>query len=367
MAADWDLHLQRWAEAGLLDAGVAGRIRAWESEQAPPQGWRRPVWFALAFGALLVGAGVLLFVSAHWDVLSAGQRMALVMLLVGGFHGCGAAAAGRFEGLSVALHAAGTLALGAGIALAGQIFNLSEHRPSAILLWALGAAAAWALLGHWTQGALTAILVPFWLAGEGWESATADWLHPKFLPIAVGVSALSFTYLSARRSAQDSALRKSLAWLGGLALLPAAFATAFSGSDFGGQAAAWLIATLGPLAVALVLRGRGAIWNLLAVVWAVFLAAIADGHPDHAAVYAWCALGSVGLVAWGVLEARAERINLGSAGFAITVLCFYFSSVLDKIGRSASLVSLGILFLGGGWLLERVRRKLVARIGMEPV
>jgi uncharacterized membrane protein len=43
---------------------------------------------ALAFGAVLIGAGVLLFVSAHWDSLS----------------------------------------------LAGQIFNLSEHWPSAILL-----------------------------------------------------------------------------------------------------------------------------------------------------------------------------------------------------------------------------------------
>ena len=26
------------------------------------------------------------------------------------------------------------------------------------------------------------------------------------------------------------------------------------------------------------------------------------------------------------------------AGFAITILCFYFSSVMDKLGRSASLI-----------------------------
>ena len=365
MAADWEVYLQRWAAAGLVDAGDAGRIRAWESEQARPQGWRWPVWFALAFGVVLVAAGVLLFVSAHWDQLSASQRLALVVLMVGGFHAAGAAAGGRFEALSVALHAAGSLSLGAGIALAGQIFNLSEHWPSAVLLWAIGAGFAWALLGHWTQGALTAILVPYWLVGEAWVRAASTPQHPGYTPIATGLCALSFTYLSARRSEQDSAFRRALGWLGGAALLPAAFYTAFASSDFQARPDTWLIALAGPLALALALRGRRAVWNLMASAWTIFLAAIAGGHPDHVVVYAWCALGSVGLAAWGILESRAERINLGSAGFAITVLCFYFSSVLDKLGRSASLVTLGILFLGGGWLLERVRRKLVAQIRQE--
>ena len=367
MAAEWETYLARWAAAGLVDAEGVVQIRAWESEHARPQGWRWPVWLALAFGVLLVGAGILLFVSAHWGELSPAQRMALVVLLVGGFHAAGAAAAGRFDALSVASHTVGTVTLGAGIALAGQIFNLSEHWPSAILLWALGAGLAWALLGHWTQGALTAILIPYWLAGEGWVRAEPFSPHPSFVPIAAGVCALSFTYLSARRTANDSALRKALGWLGGLALLPAVVFTAFVNADFRGQTSAWLVATLGPLALAIILRGRAAVWNLIAVAWTVFLAAISGGHPDHPAVYLWCAVGSVGLVAWGILESRAERINFGSAGFALTVLCFYFSSVLDQLGRSASLVTLGILFLGGGWLLERLRRKLVAQIRPEAV
>jgi uncharacterized membrane protein len=75
-----------------------------------------------------------------------------------------------------------------------------------------------------------------------------------------------------------------------------------------------------------------------------------------------CALGSIGLIAWGLMEARKERINLGVAGFALTVLFFYFSNVMDKLGRSASLIGLGLLFLLGGWLLERTRRQLVARL-----
>jgi uncharacterized membrane protein len=77
------------------------------------------------------------------------------------------------------------------------------------------------------------------------------------------------------------------------------------------------------------------------------------------------AIGSIGLIAWGLHEARKERINLGVAGFALTVLAFYFSTVMDKLGRSASLIGMGLLFLLGGWLLEKTRRRLVATLESE--
>jgi hypothetical protein len=48
-------------------------------------------------------------------------------------------------------------------------------------------------------------------------------------------------------------------------------------------------------------------------------------------------------------------------GFALTVCCFYFANIFDKLGRSLGLIGLGILFIGGGWWLERTRRRLVAR------
>ena len=83
---------------------------------------------------------------------------------------------------------------------------------------------------------------------------------------------------------------------------------------------------------------------------------------NELALYALCAAGSIGLIAWGMAEARKERVNLGVAGFALTVLAFYFSTVMDKLGRSASLIGLGVLFLLGGWQLERARRLLVGRL-----
>ena len=96
---------------------------------------------ALILGAILLACGVVLFVSAHWDELAPGARYALVMGMVAVFHLGGAWARKDFRGLSTALHAVGTISTGAAIALVGQIFNIQEHWPAAILLWAVAALA----------------------------------------------------------------------------------------------------------------------------------------------------------------------------------------------------------------------------------
>jgi uncharacterized membrane protein len=362
---DWESHLDRWTTAGVLDVTSANRIRAWEAEPERSHGFQWPILVALAFGALLLGAGVLLFVSAHWDELSPAQRVSLVVLMVAVFHAGGAWAAQSFEGLSIALHTVGTFALGAGIALTGQIFNLSEHWPAAIMLWAFGAVAAWYLLRHWTQAALAALLVPYWLAAE-WTLQMEQLHHSFYQPIAAGICALSFTYLSARQGPADHSVRKALGWIGGIALLPSAMVTAVYSSDNRPteflQYLALTIAVVLPLALSVVLRRGEAIWNAAAIGWTMVLLAVGGVHGDRLPVYIWGSLGAIGLVAWGVRDSRPERINLGMAGFAATVLAFYFSSVMDKLGRSASLILLGLIFLGGGWFLEKTRRQLIAGI-----
>jgi hypothetical protein len=46
----------------------------------------------------------------------------------------------------------------------------------------------------------------------------------------------------------------------------------------------------------------------------------------------------------------------------LTVASFYYSSVFGRFGRSIGLIGLGLLFVGGGWWLERTRRRLLGRI-----
>jgi hypothetical protein len=40
---------------------------------------------------------------------------------------------------------------------------------------------------------------------------------------------------------------------------------------------------------------------------------------------------------------------------------------MDKLDRSLGLIGLGILFLAGGWALEKWRRKLVAGMGKAEI
>src|SRR5260370_132014 len=116
--------LKRWQSAGVLDGVAAARIRAWEAEQKRPAGlaWQGVV--ALILGGILLATGVVLFVSAHWEELGPGARFALVVTMVAVFHLGGALVRDNFRPLSTALHAVGTIATGAAIALVGQIFNI---------------------------------------------------------------------------------------------------------------------------------------------------------------------------------------------------------------------------------------------------
>jgi len=366
MSSDWASWLARWSDAGLIDAAAAERIRAFEHARSGSGRLRWPVLIALTFGALMIAGGILLFVAANWDVLSPARRFGLVLALVAGFHVAGAWTGDRFHAMSVALHGIGTVALGAGIALSGQIFNLDEHWPGGVMLWAAGAALAWALLRDTPQLALVAILAPAWLVGE-WVVATRQGeFHESNGPIAAsGIFLLALTYMTAAGPGRLTLERRTLLWIGTVALaLSAPFLAIFAWEPWPDStpvptlAVGCGVAFGVPLLLAARLRGTDAWPNAVAAVWIVALFVVRP-VVGGIAVYAWWALGSIGLVGWGLWDSRSERINLGAAFFAATVLTFYFSQVMDKLGRSASLVGLGVLFLGGGWALERMRRRLV--------
>src|SRR5262249_35838904 len=132
----------------------------------------------------------------------------------------------RSQYLSMALHMIGTIALGAGIFLAGQIFHLEEHWPGGIMLWTVGAGIAWWLLRDWAQGLLVAILLPCWLTGD-WQVSVSDTFHQGESLAPLFVLALALVYLGAVRHAEQNPLRRGLMWLGGLAFFPAVIITSY--------------------------------------------------------------------------------------------------------------------------------------------
>jgi uncharacterized membrane protein len=364
MQIELEASLDRWTQAALLNAEQAARIREFETAREPRRGTRVPILIGVVLGGIMLAAGVLLFVAAHWVDLSPAQRMTLLVFAVGGSHLAAAFCADRFSAMAVTLNAVGTATLGGAIFLAGQIFNMQEHWPTGVLLWAIGALAGWWLLRGWPQLAFSALLVPGWLIGE-WTDAAPQSMQA-YPIIAVFSVLLAICYLSVPA--------QTFRWIGGLGLLPAVLLLALwnwwgaakTSSPDQLVVIGWIGAILLPLGFAFIYRKAQTWMNAVAPLWVGVLSALTINHSPLW-IFGWCAVGSAGMIAWGVHEFRAERINLGMAGFAITILCFYFSSVMDKLGRSTSLIVLGVVFLAGAWYWEKLRRKLVARVRLRGV
>jgi uncharacterized membrane protein len=121
-------------------------------------------------------------------------------------------------------------------------------------------------------------------------------------------------------------------------------------------------AYLPALAIAAITRKKQSLPMFGAAVWVFVLALASRSSLEHNPwVYLWIALGASVFCYWGVRENRKLFINLGTAIFAMNVIAFYFSDVLDKLGRSMGLILLGAIFLAGGWILNRLRTDLIAR------
>ncbi|MBK6778473.1 MAG: DUF2157 domain-containing protein [Gemmatimonadetes bacterium] len=364
--------IARWRAAGLLDAETAERILRYETARGERPGrFRWPVILALVAGGLMLSAGALLFVAAHWDTLAPGGRVAL---LVGGLvacHGAGVLSAERFPALAVTLHAVGTAALGATVFLLGQTYHLHDRWSEGFLLWALGGWTGWLLLRQWPQVLYAAVLTPAWIVAEWTVRAERFGTVVPAAPMA-GLLYLALVYLHASRPGGMSAeaWRTALAGIGAVALIPLAIGLRLVLGDLGPiltwaapggfRSLSWGLFLGLPALLAIALRGRHLVGPGVALAWV--LAGVLLPKDAGAWSFLWGGLGAIGVAASGVAAGSRLPINLGLGAFALTVLLFYFSSVLDRLGRSASLLVGGVLFLGIGWGVERVRRRLVARV-----
>lgn len=373
--------LQRWTAAGLLDAAAAERIRQYEGEHEQPAGLRWQVMLALVFGAILLAAGIALFVAAHWDRLSPLSRFAVVLGTLIAIHLIAMLVNERFHWLAIALHGVGTLAAGAAIALVGQIFNIQEHWPAGILLWALCALAGWALLGDQVQQTMALLLLPAWIVCE-WIARTDGYRGSELMSIRM-TAVIAAVYLTAFLESQRKLVKGILFAAGAIVLTvtavglldflywhdwattpaPPVYLTVFA---WGVVAAALLLAwrlkpaAVIPTAVVLLVvillphcfvvrehEYTGGTWLRNEATFVAYLIVAAT-----ACFFSW----------WGVRERSRGLINYGMVAFALTVLCFYFSNIMNKLDRSLSLILLGVLFLGGGWALEKLRRRMVGQV-----
>jgi hypothetical protein len=93
---------------------------------------------------------------------------------------------------------------------------------------------------------------------------------------------------------------------------------------------------------------------------------VLTGTRPNLAAHALVAAFAVFLCWWGVRLLSRALVNLGIVGFAVAVLWFYFSDIYSEHYRALGLIGLGILFLAGGWALEKMRRRILARMASTP-
>ena len=377
--------LRRWLQADLIDADVAEAIQRWEDSQlnqskhSSVRHLTVPIRLSILLGSLLLAAGLLLFVSAHWDQMPPFWRVSLLLFIVIALHAGGAWFAERFQLMALGLHAVGTVAFGAGVFLCAQIFHLDVLWSFrwGLLLWSFGAAAGWKLLRQWPQLALLSLLLPGWIAAlimfevDRFSSSEADWA---VVPIAAGALLTSLTYFTAPDRTPLTPARSVLMWMGGLALVPAAvtWAVVATGLDLPalGQPLwlsllVWVVTLGGPVILGWWLRPHR-FWPLaLAAIWMV-LDLVIQVQGFSVLSFAWWGVGSVGLMVWGSTEARAERVNIGTVLLATTLIGFYFTEVIGRFDRSLSLLGLGLFFLVGGWGLNRLRQALLPNLPSNP-
>jgi len=382
--ADIEALLNRWQTAGVLDAQAANRIRAFEEKQEKPSGLRWQGMVALILGAILLACGVVLFVSAHWDGLGPGARFAIVIAMVSIFHLAGGFVRKDFLGLSTTLHAVGTLSTGAAIALVGQIFNIQEHWPAAVLMWALAALAGWILLRDQAQQALTLLLFPAWMLCElsfQMDGRIGEDVYIGRFLFVWAIFYLTFLLASKRTIVQGILfVAAAIAAASGTVVMLSGWVSWSAEQTFvpfSTRVWAWIALAALPLVIAAFHGHKGLIPPALAVVYSITLpwcyrtwtenfnwgngathtyTRIEPNLAAHALVAAF----AIFLCWWGVRMASKALVNLGIVGFAVAIAWFYFSDIFDKVGRSLGLIGLGVLFLAGGWALEKMRRRILA-------
>ena len=399
---DYESLLKRWQSAGLLDPDSAARIRSWEATQQPVSvpstsqkldatradgiAWQGRV--ALILGGILLASGIILFVSAHWDQLGPGMRFLLVIAMVSVFHFGGAMVRDKYPATSTTLHAVGTISTGAAIALVGQIFNIQEHWPAAILMWTIAALFGWILLRDQAQQTLTLLLFPSWLICEWNYTAQNEIGADVYLGRFLFVWAI--LYLTIFIGTDRRTVRGILFAASAIAAVVAIFVLLESWRSWYGMQPfpplhtriwGWIIIAVIPILASLFRLRKSTVPVLAAIAFVIALpwcmnvwveryhygnnySAYTQTEPNlvaHALVATFC----VFLIWWGMKQVSRGLVNLGIVGFGVTVAWFYFSDLFDKMGRSLGLIGLGILFLAGGWALEKTRRGLLAHMAQS--
>jgi uncharacterized membrane protein len=350
-------------------------------------------------GAVLIAAGIALLISAHWNEIPRGVKIAGGLLLMLGFHAGGwwlREVQGKYRKTGEALHLIGSCLFLANIALIGQIYNIVSRPPNAFLLWWIGIAALPWLLRSKAQHVLLLMAFGIWFGFEVNERGGLIYCESNRQVLLYAL--LGLVYLSAGyclRPTRFSEFAGVTEKLGLLAFL--VFTYPLTWKDFFGfensEFRQWFFPVLSVFALLLSAVGlknltaltRQWRWTWFAALlgMTVFMATIwfccwQLDYAFHLPHLYWGKSGSylVGILALfvfcllqvqiGLQERSPFLVNLGVVFIALDIIAAY-CGLLGSMARTGTMfVISGVFLILFGVYLEKKRRALMKQIKTQP-
>jgi uncharacterized membrane protein len=345
-------------------------------------------------GAALVTAGIILLISANWDEIPRGVKIATGVALMLGAHGAGwwlREVRGDYRKTGEALHCVGAGLFLGNIALLGQIYHLVSRPPNAILLWWTGIAALPWILRSKALHIISLLAFGLWFGLEINERSSCFFFgndeNQILLYALLGLVYLGVGYALRRTRYAD--FSEPTEQLGLLTFLFFAYPLTWGifGHGYRGDqpgVAAWIFPAMCALAVAGCAFGVSTLKNLTRQwrwTWVLSLAGAVTllagqmyfapeqnwNHGWHDYGYHWVA--SVGLFVFcllqiqvGIQERAPFMVNLGIAFIALDIIATYIRLIGSMARTGLMFLISGVFLIVFGIYLEKKRRRLMARI-----
>ncbi len=381
--------IQRLHADGFLAAELRDRIIAHYKLQDAPN---RFIAIVSAIGGLLVASGIILLISANWDIIPRGVKLISGLALMLGSHAGGWWTRSRhpdFSKTAEAFNLVGSVLLLANIALIGQVYHLSSRPPNAILLWWIGVAPLAWILRSKPQYVLSLCAFLLWLGMEFLQDE--GWFHSHGDEAALLFFLAIFTALYAAGVGMDrtatrefSSVTQRFGLLGlSVCLLPLTF-----GWNGGRELSSLVWGSYLPFAT-VVAAGLGAalrreqrlpvvwrgIWFGMLIFWLVLLGAVCVFGESSGPWYyrhqddwvAWLAsLALFGhclvMVNLGLLLGSRFFINLGLSLLAVDVVIAYFRLFGTMAVTGAMFIVSGVGLIVLGIFIGKRRRTLLRQL-----
>jgi uncharacterized membrane protein len=350
-------------------------------------------------GAVLIVSGIILLISANWNEIPRGVKIAVGLALMLGAHAGGwwlREVQGKYRKAGEALHLIGSGLFLGNIALIGQIYHLSTREPNAFLLWWLGIAALPWLLRSKAQHVLLLLAFGFWFGTEANERDSLIYFggdeYQLLLYALLGLSYLGAGY-SLRRTKRFADFASPTEKLGLLAFqifsYPLTWGDFWRNPEFQEKIGAWIFPALCAFAFLLIAPGVAKLKSLsqqwrwtwtLTLAGAIALLAGAmywaptwgDAYYDrHAFGYHWIAAVTLFVfcllqIQTGIQERSAFMVNLGVIFIALDIVAAYFA-LFGSMARTGLMFLLsGVFLIAFGIYMEKKRRVLMKQIKMQP-